>query len=56
MVKWSHAADLSSACQSILGSISGGIGIPAIAPFVEICIFHLGGCSGPEMRKSTGEP
>ena len=42
MVKCSHAADLSSACQFILGSISGGIGMPAIAPFVKIWIFHFG--------------
>ena len=35
-------ADLSSACQSILGSISGGIGMPAIVPSVRIWIFHFG--------------
>ena len=56
-VKKVQAASLSSACQSICGSISDGReGIPGTAmtpssSFSEISVyFTLGGCRGPEMK------
>ena len=56
-VKNVQAASLSSACQSICGSISDGrVGIPGTAmtpssSFGELSVyFTLGGSCGPEMR------